>query len=53
MALLYLGLGANIGDREQTLYRALEALDRRVGAVSGALRFIRQLLWGLFLLMPF
>ena len=37
--MLYLGLGANIGDREQTLYRALEALDRRVGRRVGCSSF--------------
>lgn len=37
--LLYVGLGANTGRREETLRKAIEALGRRIGAPAGCSSF--------------
>lgn len=42
----YLSLGTNLGDKEQNLRRAIEALGNRVGKVSAVSSFIATEPWG-------
>lgn len=46
MHTLYLGLGANLGDRESTLRKALAALAAEVGAVERVSSFYTTRPWG-------
>lgn len=46
MARLYLSLGSNMGDRRQTLCRALEAIGQRIGPVRRTSSFIETEPWG-------
>ncbi len=46
MSRVYLGLGANLGDREGTIRRALAALDGRIGHVLAASRLYETEPWG-------
>ncbi|HWN22361.1 MAG TPA: 2-amino-4-hydroxy-6-hydroxymethyldihydropteridine diphosphokinase [Gaiellaceae bacterium] len=41
-AIAYVGLGANLGDREGALRRALDALDAEVGIVVAAVSTLRE-----------
>ena len=43
---LYLSLGSNIGDREETLHRAIALIDERVGTVQRVSSFIETEPWG-------
>ena len=42
MNIAYVGLGANLGDRERTLRRALALLDHREGVVVAAVSTLRE-----------
>ncbi len=44
--ILYLALGANIGDREQTMNRAIELIEGAVGTVVRRSSFIETEPWG-------
>lgn len=43
---LYLSLGSNLGDREDTLHRAIALINERVGAVQLVSSFIETEPWG-------
>ena len=43
---VYLGLGTNIGDRQQNLTRAIEALSLALGKCIAVSRFIETAPWG-------
>ena len=43
---LYLSLGSNIGDREETLHRAITLINERVGTVQRVSSFIETEPWG-------
>lgn len=43
---VYLGLGSNLGDKEQNLTRAIELIGRRVGRVVRQSTFITTEPWG-------
>lgn len=43
---VFLGLGANIGDRHKSLERAIRLIDRRVGRVTRRSSFIETDPWG-------
>lgn len=42
----YLGLGANIGDRERTITRAVEEIGAKVGRVTGRSSLYETVPWG-------
>lgn len=42
----YLSLGTNLGDKQQNLCRAIEAIDGRVGTVTSVSSFITTEPWG-------
>ena len=43
---LYLSLGSNIGDREETLHRAIALIQERIGTVQRVSSFIETEPWG-------
>jgi 2-amino-4-hydroxy-6-hydroxymethyldihydropteridine diphosphokinase len=43
---VYLGLGANIGNREENINKAIDMLDERVGKVSKRSSFFKSKPWG-------
>ena len=43
---LYLSLGSNLGDREQTLHRAIALVGERIGTVQRVSSFIETEPWG-------
>lgn len=43
---LYLGLGSNLGDRRNTMLRAIDLIDERVGSVYRVSTFIETEPWG-------
>ena len=43
---LYLSLGSNIGDREETLHRAIALIQERIGMVQRVSSFIETEPWG-------
>ena len=45
-ASLYLSLGSNLGDREQTLHRAIALIGERIGTVQRVSSFIETEPWG-------
>ncbi|MBQ8098902.1 MAG: 2-amino-4-hydroxy-6-hydroxymethyldihydropteridine diphosphokinase [Bacteroidaceae bacterium] len=46
MATVYLGLGSNIGQREQYLHQAIMALEQQVGMLLKCSSFIETIPWG-------
>lgn len=43
---LFLSLGSNLGDREETLHRAIELIGERIGTVQRVSSFIETEPWG-------
>lgn len=43
---MYLGLGSNLGDREETIRRAIELIGKRVGKVTRQSSLIETEPWG-------
>ena len=43
---VYLGLGANLGDREQTILRAYQRIERLIGAIRRRSAFFYSQPWG-------
>jgi len=43
---LYIGLGSNLGNKEETLRRALELINKRIGSVKRTSSFIETKPWG-------
>ena len=43
---VYLGLGANLGDREQTILRAYRRIERLIGAIKRQSAFFYSQPWG-------
>ena len=50
---LYLSLGSNIGDREETLHRAITLINERVGTMQRVSSFIETEPWGFKSKHPF
>ncbi|MCC8186214.1 MAG: 2-amino-4-hydroxy-6-hydroxymethyldihydropteridine diphosphokinase [Bacteroides sp.] len=46
MATVYLGLGSNLGDKEENLYRAIRKIEERVGKVISRSAFYHTEPWG-------
>ena len=43
---LYIGLGSNLGNREELLHRAIELINERIGSVKRTSSFIETEPWG-------
>ena len=50
---LYLSLGSNLGDREETLHRAIALINERIGTVQRVSSFIETEPWGFHSEHPF
>ena len=46
MSKVYLGLGSNLGDREENMRKAIQLIDERVGKVTKQSSFIETDPWG-------
>ncbi len=45
---VYLGLGTNLGDRRKNIEKAIELIDKRVGAVKRCSSFLETEPWGFY-----
>lgn len=43
---LYIGLGSNLGNKEETLHRALELINKNIGSVLRVSSFMESEPWG-------
>ncbi len=46
MAIVYLGLGTNLGDREKNLRQAIHEIEKRIGRVTSSSAFYQTEPWG-------
>lgn len=53
MALLYLGLGSNLGERKQILHQAINQLKKRIGVCLRLSAFYETAPWGFVSIHPF
>lgn len=53
MALLYLGLGSNLGEKEQILRQAIDQLKKRIGTCLRLSAFYETAPWGFVSIHPF
>lgn len=53
MALLYLGLGSNLGEKEQILRQAINQLKKRIGTCLRLSAFYETAPWGFVSIHPF
>lgn len=46
MACVYLGLGTNLGDKEQNLHKAINSITKRIGSLASLSAFYETAPWG-------